>query len=186
MIRKSEIIRIRVYLAACTTTAQARSRRLYASVVEPLDLRNSHLSAYAGALKDDKDDFRRFYDWFKEREDEELEMMQRVSNFHADRELESVRQAVICVVGKGYGRLRVQRKMNEFIIDKEGGELSNSQLSDGERTIILLAGDIARRLALATLGSDFHGDPFMGYGTILSAGSNSTLFITYKSNCANS
>ena len=67
------------------------------SVVDvPRRIRTRHnytrFDAYEGALSDGSADFRRFFEWFREREDEELEQQRRVSADYVDRGLEASRR----------------------------------------------------------------------------------------------
>jgi predicted ATP-binding protein involved in virulence len=51
-----------------------------------------------------------------------------------------------------------------MVVEKEGEELNVSQLSDGEKCLLALAGDLARRLALANPGLE---DPTNGQAIVL-------------------
>jgi predicted ATP-binding protein involved in virulence len=65
----------------------------------------------------------------------------------------------------GYANLRVKRfPRPHMLVDKEGTEISLDQLSDGEKNLIALVGDIARRLSIANPNSE---KPLDGEGVIL-------------------
>lgn len=65
-----------------------------------------------------------------------------------------------------YTNMRVERKVNkpQMLIDKKGQTFSMEQLSDGEKNLIALVGDIARRFAIAYPNSE---DPLKENGIIL-------------------
>ena len=65
----------------------------------------------------------------------------------------------------GYANLRITRfPRPHMLVDKDGIEISLDQLSDGEKNLIALVGDIARRLSIANPGSK---KPLDGEGVIL-------------------
>ncbi|MDO9015918.1 MAG: AAA family ATPase [Deltaproteobacteria bacterium] len=109
--------------------------------------------------------FRPFFTWFKGREDVENE--RKVA--HGDLTLEdpllrAVRRAVAGML-PDYTGLRVQRDPLQFTVRKEGGETLNlDQLSAGEKGLLALAADIARRLAIAYPDSP---DPLAEEGVVL-------------------
>jgi len=80
--------------------------------------------------------------------------------FHQDRELEIVTGAIEKFIHE-YKNLRITRiPTPRMLIDKNGDTLSLNQLSDGEKNMIAMIGDIARRLAMAnpTLKNPLEGD----------------------------
>jgi predicted ATP-binding protein involved in virulence len=94
--------------------------------------------------------FDRFVSWFKEREDVENE--QRVASGDLtlqDPQLKAVREAIGELM-PGFTRLRIQRSPGPvMVVTKAGIQLRLDQLSDGERNLIALTGELARRMALA-------------------------------------
>jgi len=65
----------------------------------------------------------------------------------------------------GYSDLRVKRYPKpHLLVEKDGETMSLDQLSDGEKNLIALVGDIARRLTIANAGSE---NPLDGDGIIL-------------------
>ncbi|MFJ4157331.1 AAA family ATPase [Pseudomonas sp. NPDC089752] len=81
-----------------------------------------------------------------------------------DPQLNAVRQAIRNFM-PGFSKLRVQRKPHlQLLIEKEGQTLDILQLSQGEKTLMALVGDIARRLAMLNPALD---DPLEGTGIIL-------------------
>lgn len=161
------------------------------SVLEiPLKIRKKHsfdqLDGYDNALSRGVD-FRRFFEWFREREDAENEsgvsstVLTEISNKYGedshiwnaltdlkastrDRQLTAVRTAISTFM-PGFTNLRVQRKPRlHMAIDKHGVKLNVSQLSQGEKSMMALVGDIARRLAMMNQSL---ANPLQGDGIVL-------------------
>jgi predicted ATP-binding protein involved in virulence len=156
----------------------------------PLKIRTKHtflqLDAYDNALTQGVD-FRRFFEWFREREDSENEsgisadllsdlrrqfggnpeIWQQLKNLQItakDRQLTAVRTAVNQFMPH-MDNLRVRRKPRLYMaIDKNGETLNVTQLSQGEKSLIALVGDIARRLAMLNPALE---NPLMGDGIVL-------------------
>lgn len=161
------------------------------SVIEiPLKVHAKHtfdqLDGYDNALGRGVD-FRRFFEWFREREDSEnetgiptelltklsqtisidTELWKVLSREHAssrDRQLTAVRNAIAAFL-PGFTNLRVKRKPRlHMAIDKNGQTLNVSQLSQGEKSMMALVGDIARRLAMMNPALE---NPLHGNGIVL-------------------
>lgn len=94
--------------------------------------------------------YARFLEWFKEREDaENARRVQKRDLDLQDPQLRVVREAVAELM-PGFENLRIERDPSPaMVVTKGGGELRLDQLSDGERNLIALAGDLARRLVIA-------------------------------------
>ena len=152
----------------------------------PLKIKIKHgfqqLDGYDNSLNQGVD-FRRFFEWFREREDTEnessistemLEKLQKVIRMDADlweqlaslklsardRQLTAVRSAISHFM-PDFANLRVRRKPRlHMSIDKNGETLDVAQLSQGEKSLMALVGDIARRLAMMNpeLENPLHGD----------------------------
>jgi predicted ATP-binding protein involved in virulence len=188
----------------------------------PLKIKQRHsflqLDGYDNSLKQGVD-FRRFFEWFREREDWENEAgiaaaMDSLSNNdpakfneisdllkNGKREIDSLKEfdieglqalltqfssafelaktlreggrdpqlnAVRRAIGRfmpGFENLKVRRKPRlHMSVDKQGQRLNVLQLSQGEKSLMALVGDIARRLAMMNPGSD---DPLHGSGVVL-------------------
>ena len=94
-------------------------------------------------------DFRLFFEWFRDREDIENERRAQESTSYRDPALSAVREAIVAFM-PNVSEPRVQRAPRQrFVVNKEGSTLEIDQLSDGERTLLALVGDLARRLAMA-------------------------------------
>jgi predicted ATP-binding protein involved in virulence len=134
----------------------------------PLRIRTKHsseqITAYDEVLTGVNINFRRFFEWFREREDLENEERLNNTNEYRDRQLEAVRYAIANLVD-GFSNLRVRRSPLRMTVDKQGDELSVNQLSDGEKCLLALAGDLARRLAIANPNPD--RNPLEGSGVVL-------------------
>lgn len=136
-------------------------------------------STYAHAFEATAD-FESLFHWFREREDVENALWRRDGS-HSDPQLDAVRSAVERILGGAdhgsprFRDLHVRRPMNSpdepparrkpiLEIEKDGTQLAFDQLSEGERTILAMAADIARRLAIANPGRP---DPLEGTGVVL-------------------
>ncbi len=92
-------------------------------------------------------DFQVFFEWFRNREDIENEQIRNEMGYR-DRQLEAVRQAIQLLM-PGYTDLRVRRLPLRMTLSKQEQELVINQLSDGEKCLLALTGDLVRRLAIA-------------------------------------
>lgn len=94
--------------------------------------------------------YARFLEWFKEHEDIENEQRVATGDLSTqDPELRAVRDAVAELM-PGFDRLRILRKPTPvMVVTKNGLEFRLDQLSDGERNLIAMTGDLARRLVAA-------------------------------------
>jgi len=95
-----------------------------------------------------------FFTWFRRREDIENERIlmahkNNIKGYDYDIELEAVRYAIESFFERKY-KMRVNRTENILLVDNGKQEISFSNLSDGEKSIILLIGDIARKLAITS------------------------------------
>ncbi|MGC4119951.1 MAG: AAA family ATPase [Myxococcales bacterium] len=113
----------------------------------------SELSSYDGALSGGSANFRLFFEWFREREDLENEHNARHPKDHrSDPQLAAVRKAIESML-PGFSDLHIQRKPHRMVLSKNGHVLELNQLSDGEKCLLAMVGDLARRLALANPAS---------------------------------
>lgn len=131
--------------------------------------------------------FRKFFEWFREREDRENEdgvsvdalnrhkemygadsngakLLSDLYEASRDRQLNSVRKAISAFM-PGFDNLRVRRKPRlHMAVDKDGKTLDIDQLSQGELATMAMVGDIASRLALLNPNLE---NPLEGLGAIL-------------------
>lgn len=145
------------------------------SVVDiPLRIRQRHqfsvLSTYDDVFERSAD-FRRFFEWFRANEDIENERIaDRVvegrgegSEYRHSRELPAVRQALSVFLPE-FTKWKIRRTPLRMEVLKDGHPLNVEQLSDGEKCIVALVGDLARRLVVAN--PDFE-NPLVGSGIVL-------------------
>jgi len=139
----------------------------------PLRIRTKHrfdlLAAYDDALTSGAN-FRTFFEWFREREDLENENRKYKNAFlkpddfeFPDSQLETVRNALNEFLPE-FKNPTIRRNPLRMEIEKHGKILSVSQLSDGEKCLIALVGDLARRLAIANPKRD---NPLEGKGIVI-------------------
>jgi predicted ATP-binding protein involved in virulence len=139
----------------------------------PLRIREKHrftlLTAYDDALTGGAN-FRTFFEWFREREDLENEnrkyqdeLIKPDGYSFPDGQLEAVRQALTSFLPE-FRNLTVRRNPLRMEVEKQGKRLSVNQLSDGEKCMIALIGDLARRMAIANPTLE---NPLLGTGVVL-------------------
>lgn len=121
------------------------------------------VDAYENALDGVKINFTSFFKWFRALEDLEGEERRDNPNYE-DKRLAAVRKSIYSVLGDDFQDLRVRRKSLEMTVKKRGEELIINQLSDGEKSLLAMTGDLARRLALANPSLE---DPLQGSAVVL-------------------
>ena len=92
----------------------------------------------------------KFFEWFRTKQESENSIRLEDDINYQDRELKFARQAILEILGNDFKKIYI--KINdkpEMYFEKNGKTLSASQLSDGELSSVSLAGDIARRIAIA-------------------------------------
>jgi len=129
--------------------------------LELLDNQVPQISIYANSLTTSVN-FKDFFQWFRTTEDLENEEI-RDNIDYRDRKLEAVRNAIAQFLPE-FNNLRVRRSPLRMTIAKAGQELIINQLSDGEKCLLAMAGDIARRLAIANPNLE---NPLHGSGVVL-------------------
>jgi predicted ATP-binding protein involved in virulence len=151
----------------------------------PLKIKIHHhfnqLDGYDNALIQGVD-FRRFFEWFRECEDAENEknaqnllkfvrdepkhepFTEKFSPISPDKQLTAVRDAIAAFM-PGFSDLRVQRRPRlRMTVEKHGNTLDVAQLSQGEKSLMALVGDIARRLAMMNPSLE---NPLQGEGFVM-------------------
>ena len=132
----------------------------------PLRVREKHIAsaraAYTDALGHGGTDFKAFFIWFRTKEDAENEVIRDNPNYR-DRHLSAVRQAIEQFTQ--FTDLRIRRKPAlRMTVKKANTEFNVLQLSDGEKCMLALVGDLARRLSLLNTKRI---DPLQGEGVVL-------------------
>lgn len=112
--------------------------------------------AYADALHSGAN-FHRFYSWYHAREVHET-----VTD-KTDPQLAAVRRALAQCL-PGFGNLSVEERPRSLELRKRGKPIKLTQLSDGEKCLMALVGDLARRMALANPDME---NPLNGNGVVL-------------------
>ncbi|MEH1961276.1 MAG: AAA family ATPase [Nostoc sp.] len=120
------------------------------------------VDAYNQALIGGRIDFKIFFEWFRNREDLENEK-RRDNPDYRDKQLEAVRQAISSLIPE-FSNLQVKRSPLRMTVRKQGEEVIVNQLSDGEKCLLAMVGDLARRLAIANPSLP---DPLQGSGVVL-------------------
>ena len=139
----------------------------------PLKIKTKHqfdsLSAYENALTSGSD-FRTFFEWFREREDLENENRKyqydpiKPEGFcFPDPQLEAVRETIERFL-PDFTNLSVRRNPLRMEVTKKNEIVTVNQLSDGEKCLIAMLGDLARRMAIA---NPQNPDPLKGNGVII-------------------
>lgn len=135
----------------------------------PLRIKNKHQfeafnaydEAFSGAAN-----FRVFFEWFRNREDIENQSARDYGGvIQRDCQLEAVRRAIEAFL-PDISDLRIMREPSLHMQAKKHGQaLYVDQLSDGEKCLLAMVGDLARRLAIANGGNA--NDPLQGSGVVL-------------------
>lgn len=144
----------------------------------PLRIRKKHkfnlMAAFDGALTSGAN-FRTFFEWFREREDLENEdwkimgtmirdgVLDKEHPLHEDLQLKEVKNALSLFLPE-FKNLTVRRNPLRMEVEKNGNTMTVEQLSDGEKCLIALVGDLARRMSIA---NPMRGNPLAGKGIVL-------------------
>ena len=128
---------------------------------------NGRYLALAGALAA-KTSFRELFEWFYEKENEELrEQRERQSLDYRLNDLSAVRNAITLMV-QGVSEPHVEMRPMRFVVSERLGkrteERSLGELSGGCRAVLALAGDLARRMAQ---GNPHLADPLQSEAVVL-------------------
>jgi predicted ATP-binding protein involved in virulence len=114
--------------------------------------------------------FRSFFEWFRNREDLENENRKYMDQLFKpegwrfpDPQLQAVRQALEEFLPE-FTNFSVRRNPPRMTVLKRNQEMRVDQLSDGEKCLIALVGDLARRLAIA---NPVRENPLEGDGIVL-------------------
>jgi len=181
LIALSEIVRqLRIQLETENTIPVIAFYSVHRAVFEiPLRIKTKHtfepISIYdesSYSRSHVTDNFRRFFEWFREREDIEnenrrdalqLSFIEQKKLEFPDRQLQAVRVALEKFLPE-YTNFKIKRQPLRMVVTKGNQELRIDSLSAGETCFIALIGDIARRLAIA---NPQRPDPLEGDGIIL-------------------
>ncbi|TWB42585.1 AAA family ATPase [Nitrospirillum pindoramense] len=135
----------------------------------PMRIRNgaemTALAAFRGTLAVGDLNFRDFIAWFRDRSLLELQQKQLKKNpkNYVDIQLEAVRKAMTSATDMENPVYKVEVPFGLYVT-KKGKQLRVDQLSSGESAYLALAGDLARRLAMANPNSS---NPLDGAAIVL-------------------
>ncbi len=157
---------------------------LHSESIYPKDDDNQYeikqLNAYRGYFNPQINNFQDFFFWFRVEEDYENEIRLRQDNNYRNPNLEVIRKAIEKFLegfpNTHFSNLRVVRTQYHrnpdvnssplsLIITKNDQDFNLDQLSDGEKTVLMLVTDLARRLAIANPGLGV--DALQGEGIVL-------------------
>jgi predicted ATP-binding protein involved in virulence len=122
----------------------------------------TQLKALDDSLTGAQTGFDEFFRWFRSLEDLENEERRDAPEYR-DHRLEAVRKALPKFLPE-FTNLRIRRSPLRMTVFKQGKELIINQLSDGEKCLLAMISDLARRLAIANPNLS---DPLQGEGIIL-------------------
>jgi predicted ATP-binding protein involved in virulence len=105
-----------------------------------------------------KTNFKEFFEWYRNREDLENE------EHKEDKQLSTVRNAISIFLDGMKPPKIYRRGPLRMVVEKNGIEFRIQQLSDGEKCLLVMIGDLARRLAIA---NPLRDNPLEGEGVIL-------------------
>jgi len=139
----------------------------------PLRIRENHsfklFAGYDHSLEGGTN-FRAFFEWFREREDLENENRKYIDDSNKpegfcfpDPQLEAVRRALERFLPE-FTDLTVRRNPLRMEVKKNNQILTINQLSDGEKCLMAMVGDLARRMAIANPVRD---NPLDGEGIVV-------------------
>ncbi len=120
------------------------------------------VAAYEQALNGVQINFNNFFQWFRTLEDLENEE-RRDSPTFLNPQLDAVRQAIYSVLPE-FSNLRIRRSPLRMTVIKDNREIIINQLSDGEKCLLAMVGDLAWRLAIANPSNP---KPLYGSGVVL-------------------
>jgi predicted ATP-binding protein involved in virulence len=106
------------------------------------------IQCYTDATNQYNIDFATFFGWFKSNEDLEQEIRLEGNLDYQDYQLKLVRKAITAIL-PNYTDLKVKRSRMQIVLKKQDHELVLNQLSDGEKNLLVMVADIARRMAIA-------------------------------------
>ncbi|MDM8565461.1 AAA family ATPase [Candidatus Halobeggiatoa sp. HSG11] len=128
-----------------------------------IELENNIFAAYISACSEGVFDFNRFFNWFRWQESIKREI-------ENNKKYEIVRQAIYQVLNDDkntFDNLHItwlKNPQGDLCIEKNGTDLNINQLSAGEKMLLILVADLARRLIVANPESE---NPLHGDGVIL-------------------
>lgn len=109
--------------------------------------------------------FQLFFEWFRGRQ--EYENSRKVEDETVkDAQLSAVRSAILKILDNDFSdiKIKITDEDAQMVAVKHGTELSIAQLSEGEKCVLAMTGDLARKLAIANPSRE---NPLEGEGIVL-------------------
>jgi predicted ATP-binding protein involved in virulence len=171
---------VMVYYQTHRMVLSSEYKKIKTSPKSPLS-RDRQLSGYRGAFSSKVNDFQDFFNWFKDEEDYENEIRLRSDTNYRNPNLEIVRVAItkflnnfphtkfanLHVVRVSTNRDNISPSNPSLTISKNGQYLKLEKLSDGEKMLLMLVTDLARRLAILNPAVREPGQALEGKGIVL-------------------
>ena len=109
--------------------------------------------------------FQLFFEWFRGRQEYENSKRVEKESFK-DTQLSAVRKAILKIMDNDFSdiKIKIDNEDAQMVAVKHHTELSNAQLSEGEKCVLAMTGDLARKLAIANPGRE---NPLEGEGVVL-------------------
>lgn len=127
-----------------------------------------NLAGKLEALRDVFDptiNFQLFFEWFRGRQEYENSKRVEKESFK-DAQLSAVRDAILKILDNDFSdiKIKIDDEDAQMVAVKHHTELSIAQLSEGEKCVLAMTGDLARKLAIANPGRE---NPLEGEGVVL-------------------
>lgn len=127
-----------------------------------------NLAGKLEALRDVFDptiNFQLFFEWFRGRQEYENSKRVEKETFK-DAQLSAVREAILKIMDNDFSdiKIKIDNEDAQMVAVKHHTELSIAQLSEGEKCVLAMTGDLARKLAIANPSRE---NPLEGEGVVL-------------------
>lgn len=127
-----------------------------------------NLAGKLEALRDVFDptiNFQLFFEWFRGRQEYENSKRVEKETFK-DAQLSAVRKAILKIMDNDFSdiKIKIDNEDAQMVAVKHHTELSIAQLSEGEKCVLAMTGDLARKLAIANPSRE---NPLEGEGVVL-------------------
>lgn len=127
-----------------------------------------NLAGKLEALRDVFDptiNFQLFFEWFRGRQEYENSKRVEKESFK-DAQLSAVREAILKIMDNDFSdiKIKIDNEDAQMVAVKHHTELSIAQLSEGEKCVLAMTGDLARKLAIANPSRE---NPLEGEGVVL-------------------
>lgn len=134
------------------------------------EYKKSPLDAYQDAL-DSRAIFNSFFEWFREQEDYENELIVKSIRENSSYDKTMLENSLLNIVKKAIyyfmpdiENISIEREKMSMSAYKKGQKIYIEQFSDGEKCLLALIGDLARRLGIANPNME---NPLHGTGVVL-------------------